>query len=789
MSSYLPNTSAANHQEDIQDDIQSHSDSGYGSILDAHSEIPLATPAANNNNNHQSLLQQIRYNDNRARLARAIDGTANLLRNLKDHNDNVRPSHYPRCPRSQIIRSQSSFNEPESDRPNLRRGFSSLEGTDEKSEFVDDALLVNSSVESDINVLKLDLRVEAHESESLHTLEAKSIGSLLSGRFTKSLRQLDSLKTRIDDTSSKIFVTGDLNAGKSTFCNALLRKQILPEDQQPCTNVFCEVLDARENGSIEEAHAVPHGVSYSRLDERTYQTYPLEQLDDIVDDSVSWAQVKVYVDDNRSIDQSLLRNGVVDIALIDAPGLNLDSLKTTAVFARQEEIDVVVFVVSAENHFTLSAKEFIWNAANEKAYIFIVVNRFDNIKAKDRCRRLILEQIEKMSPQTYKDSSELVHFVSSNAVLDPLADPSKVVAFENLERSLRQFILVKRSKSKLAPAKTYLELLHRDIHTITSTNKGAAEKEYTKAEQELSLVTPEYESTISTRNAVSDSALKIIEETCRSVQKFTRKHLQTCLRTMDTPICSYPGFLSAWHYAQQTQSMVLKKVESQVLDCESFARSKTVSGVDAIRQLGLNSLKQYKPRQFNPHLMFSRRKDALERTISVCVLWSDFIDFDQQEKNGAIGMGVMAMTVLGGKFLSGKAILDGLVKIHGIGGHKLAGIVLAAIGIGVVAFAISDLPRAIPKNIAKRIQIALDSSDFIHNNSERIVRECRTVLNMPIEELRGCFQSSIEQQARKKSELEKIKDDSGTALRFYSRALKQSAEMGSIVGKIDLELD
>ena len=34
-------------------------------------------------------------------------------------------------------------------------------------------------------------------------------------------------------------------------------------------------------------------------------------------------------------------------------------------FSRQEEIDLVVFVVSAENHFTLSAKEFI-AAANEK---------------------------------------------------------------------------------------------------------------------------------------------------------------------------------------------------------------------------------------------------------------------------------------------------------------------------------------------------------------------------------------------------------------------------------------
>jgi mitofusin len=38
---------------------------------------------------------------------------------------------------------------------------------------------------------------------------------------------------------------------------------------------------------------------------------------------------------------------------------NRVSLKTTAIFACQSNIDVVVFVVSVENHFTLSAKEFL----------------------------------------------------------------------------------------------------------------------------------------------------------------------------------------------------------------------------------------------------------------------------------------------------------------------------------------------------------------------------------------------------------------------------------------------
>ncbi len=158
---------------------------------------------------------------------------------------------------------------------------------------------------------------------------------------------------------------------------------------------------------------------------------------------------------------SILHNDAVDISLIDAPGLNRDSIKTTANFARQEEIDVVVFVVSAANHFTLSAKEFIWQAGHEKAHLFIVVNRFDQIKDKARCRRAVLEQIKQLSPKTYEDAADLVHFVDSAKVAFGFSDDQEDAASEaldeafcHLEHSLRSFVLVNRAKSKLGPRKT-----------------------------------------------------------------------------------------------------------------------------------------------------------------------------------------------------------------------------------------------------------------------------------------------------------------------------------------------
>merc|ERR1711939_647899 len=250
------------------------------------------------------------------------------------------------------------------------------------------------------------------------------------------------------------------------------------------------------------------------------------------------------------------------------PGLNSDSVKTTAVFARQEEIDVVVFVVSAANHFTLSAKEFIWQAAHEKAYIFMVVNGFDNIRDKERCQKMILEQLAKLSPQTFKEAQELVHFVSSNAVptqpsLPPNGgdgggsgpgpsnppdgddgdddagkgkgkDKEKLRDFDILEGALRRFVLEKRARSKLAPAKTYLMNCLGDMNVLATVNRDVAQAELDRVSKELSEIEPEYEDKQKQRTAVSHQVeLVIYDRECR--QRRSRCGISRSI--LSIPVC------------------------------------------------------------------------------------------------------------------------------------------------------------------------------------------------------------------------------------------------------------
>lgn len=708
------------------------------------------------------------------------------------------PAHYPAVERGSATLQRTQTTQEgldDSSRPQpLRRAATSLDDrTELETPKVEEPRLVTPKIAEDFNVLKLDLKLGAlSPSELVHSLEKESIASLLDGKISQSVKHLLALRDRIEDTSSKVLITGDLNAGKSTFTNALLRKKVLPEDQQPCTSIFCEVLDARENSNVEEFHAIKKDAAYDRHDETSYDAYPLEKLEDIVVENDQYHMVKVYVEDARTIDQSLLRNGVVDIALIDAPGLNMDSIKTTAVFARQEEIDVVVFVVSAENHFTLSAKEFIWNAANEKAYIFIVVNRFDNIRDKVRCRRMIMEQVAHLSPRTHQDAEELVHFVSSNAVIEG-TDPAKVKDFENLEESLRSFVLDKRAKSKLAPAKTYLMNLLADIETLATVNKNAITAEIDRLKEAYNQIAPAFEKAVKAKTEVADEVEKTIEEAVADVYKFARRTISSIIAKVDeAPSVTYEGLLNAYAYAEDTKQAMLKTIQGGVTKSEEYARKKTTAGVSSISALGLLHLgDEYVEKAFRSEFMFSRKRHALNREIQISIDIFDFFDFERQEKMAGAGTALTLASVALPQIVGVQSWIDGILKATNIIGIKNARKLIVPLLLGAAAtgayFVVSDIPNAVPRKLAKKIRQQLQEIDYVHNNCDRIAKETRKVLKFPAEDVRSGFQRSIEKQGKTVEETKKTMKESEVAVKYFGNLLREAKQQKSAVSALDLE--
>lgn len=650
-------------------------------------------------------------------------------------------------------------------------------------------------------VLGVDVRLGAGGSVSASHSPAPS---LVASRLQQVIQHASRLQVRLQDTASRVLVTGDLNAGKSSLCNALLRRPVLPTDQQPCTDVFCEVVNYEKNNGIEEVHAVkvgqslsmpppsdmislppseglPLGEVYNRDDRCSYDVFSISELDQLVHEPDKYRLLVIYLRDSRPASQSLLNNGVVDICLIDAPGLNVSAVTTTELFGRQEEIDLVIFVVSAENHFTQSANEFVTDAASEKSLLFIAVNHFDKISDKERCKTRVLSQVKQLAPDTHKGASDFVHFVSSKRPdsgdpdeTDPHSDQESL---DRLEDALRNFILDKRSASKLEPARTYMKNVLADLILLSEENRSQALREITEYKTKVDELTPSIDSNIREYALVTEQIDRDSERLCSALQLETIRHLLATVSSIgEQPVVEWTGLMQALNYAHKTREVLVKQVLCAVEQCEESARQKTATAVNSIKQIGVLHVGEQPAflKVFNQKAMFKRRRDNLSRVIQADFAFADMFDIagmlerplpvlasSKQALVSAANSSATMSSALGGALTvaslyqaaSPTVTLANRMNLI-LASRKIAipALLVALVALG--AWMIHEIPRTIPRKLARKIAFEIDEMGYVQSNADRIAAECRKVLKFPAQDVRAAFQTRLEGRARQRDEFE-----------------------------------
>ncbi|KAK6953202.1 hypothetical protein Daesc_005502 [Daldinia eschscholtzii] len=691
---------------------------------------------------------------------------------------------------------------------------------------------------SQLAVLNLDLKLgHLHHDRLVHSLGRKAVSSLLGYKLSSAVGHLQSLRARIDDPSSKVLVTGDVNAGKSTFCNALLRRKILPENQQPCTSIFCEILNATENEGLEEVHAVRLKATYDRLNERTYDKYALTDLAEIVSDNKKYKQCKIYIADTRANSLSLLNSGVVPLTLVDTPGLNSHTAKTTAIFTKQEEVDMVIFVLSASNQFTISAKDFITLAAAEKACLFVVINRFDTIKNKVECKETILSQLRDLNPQIFDQSSEFVHFVSSHAIsteghpyggsgdgsapssgdIDGSIDNchgnyreqsdylDAVLDFERLEKSLRNFVVDKRMRSKLAPAKTYLQKVFNDINILATVNYEAALSESGEImDQIIDIRSKLLRMHVEARNSYLE-AESIVTRMRQDVYDYTKSTLTEDISGDDGIIGNvyipYPGILGVFRYSESIKRAMLRRVTfSSVRDCEDYAFYKADEGVDMLKQLGrLHVGKKKDELVFSSKYMSYLMNGMLNRQVNVHTTLWDFIDWPVPfgkylpvvrmalkialKTAAAVGVGWIAFNTGATK----SYVAEKLKLMRNI--DVMENIFLgASITSLVMVFMSPRIPTIIRRRHSKKIADKLAEIDFVNDNAERISAGVHQVLRAQAYDVSLYQERKMNRLEEKERRRRSKKKPNDVASEYFRKIIEMSDKEMKILEELDLEV-
>lgn len=195
-------------------------------------------------------------------------------------------------------------------------------------------------------------------------------------------RQLDFIRRKKNDRKLNISVIGEFSTGKSTFINALLRRELLASSALQGTTVASTVIDYSERYEIELEY----------LDRRSGERFSYtcfrelkKELERFTTDS-SVARLLKSV--NVFLPAEILKN---DFRIIDTPGTNVTEAwhEDVTVRALREKSDLSIILTSAEKPVPNTMIGFVKkNLESILPQCVFVVTKLDMIRPRERDRQI-----------------------------------------------------------------------------------------------------------------------------------------------------------------------------------------------------------------------------------------------------------------------------------------------------------------------------------------------------------------------------------------------------------------
>ncbi|KAF9577125.1 mitofusin, partial [Lunasporangiospora selenospora] len=384
---------------------------------------------------------------------------------------------------------------------------------------------------------------------------------------------------------------------------------------------------------------------------------------------------------------------------------------------------------------------------------------------KERCKRVILEQIKQLSAKTYEDADELVHFVAAGSCLPEIIQGGDLPAdFVRLEECLRSFVLEKRCKSKLAPAKVYLENVLSDVSVLSEANRQMAAEELAKIRQEMQRTEPQFRETLIRREVVMEQVERITEETCTLIDSMTRERLGSAVDDIENlvqTLVPWNGLLHVWQYANDLRYIMADMFVDRVKGCENEAKEKTKGCVNDLYMIAndtpapasaCSEVTALFTKQDPSRITTQRLKDQLSL---------DFVDLLFDITN-TVGMSNV---------------------------RKLIVPVATAAGLGLLVYIAADMKHSLARKTARKLRASIQEGTIVHDEAMRITRECRRVFKVNGWEIQSRFQKEIEAQERRRAEQEKAAKDGEQAVVYFGKVFDKADELARWVSAVEVEVE
>lgn len=264
------------------------------------------------------------------------------------------------------------------------------------------------------------------------------------------IADVDHLNENLEKMHFQVAVVGEFKRGKTSFINALLRKQILPADVVPATATINRIT----YGDVPS--------SYIRWkDGRPDEKVGIERLSDYI----------TKLTDSSAMQARNIREAVVrypcrfcenNVDLIDTPGMNDDDLMNNVTIRQLSDIDLAIVTLDPNAPVSNTEAGFIAKLveSDQICQIVFVISKIDTIFSGHRERLLALiqqrlqERVGEVLRRTH-DAGDAVmekfHALFSEVTMFPVSSTQALYAYEMGDQQMLEDSGFQRLTDELLP--------------------------------------------------------------------------------------------------------------------------------------------------------------------------------------------------------------------------------------------------------------------------------------------------------------------------------------------------
>lgn len=270
------------------------------------------------------------------------------------------------------------------------------------------------------------------------------------GQVAAWIAEVDRLNEKLENMRFQVAVVGEFKRGKTSFINALLRKQILPADVVPATATINRIT----YGDVPASYI-------QWKDGRPNEKIEIEALSDYITKLTDSAAMQA-----RSIKEAVVRYPCRfcehNVDLIDTPGMNDDDAMNDVTIQQLSGIDLAI--VTLDPNFPVSATEAAFIAqlveSRQICRIVFVASKIDTVPERQRERLLeVIRQrlrtcVEEVLLQSHEAGDEIMdrfREMFSEIVLFPVSATQALYAYELGDQQVLEDSGFQRLNDELLP--------------------------------------------------------------------------------------------------------------------------------------------------------------------------------------------------------------------------------------------------------------------------------------------------------------------------------------------------